>query len=120
MERHDVRNTAGLRWLVQRLLGNAGSEFSGDNFHKALKSQGISIGKDTVHRLLSHLEDCFLVRLVWMESYSERQLMSNPRKAYPAESGTDPGVRSHRTGGRATRWRQRSWWSWSAVGGTYT
>ena len=90
VERHEVRNAAGLRWLVRRLLGHAGSGFSGEKFHKALKSQGISIGKDTVHRILSHLEDCFLVRLVWMESNSERQRMVNPRKAYPVDAGLIP------------------------------
>jgi len=33
--------------------------------------------------MLAHIEDCFLFRLVWMESNSERQRMVNPRKVYP-------------------------------------
>ena len=90
VERHDVRNVAGLRWLVRHLLGNAGSPFSVEKFHGALKSQGIAIARDTLHQLLSHLEDCFLVRIVWMESNSERQRMVNPRKAYPVDPGLIP------------------------------
>ena len=90
VERHGVTNVAGLRWLVRHLLGNAGSLFSVEKFHAALKSQGVAIGRDTVHQLLSHLEDCFLVRLVWMESKSERQRMVNPRKAYPVDAGLIP------------------------------
>ena len=90
VERHDVRNVAGLRWLVRHLLGNAGSPFSVEKFHGALKSQGIAIARDTVHQLLSHLEDCFLVRIVRMESSSERQRMVNPRKAYPVDPGLIP------------------------------
>ena len=90
VERHSVTNVAGLRWLVRHLLGNAGSLFSVEKFHAALKSQGIAIGRDTVHQLLGHLEDCFLVRLVWMESKSERQRMVNPRKAYPVDPGLIP------------------------------
>ena len=90
VERHSVRNVTGLRWLVRRLLGNAGSRFSVEKFHAALKSQGIAIARDTVHQLLSHLEDCFLVRIVWMESKSERQRMVNPRKAYPVDPGLIP------------------------------
>ena len=87
VERHRVGNVTGLRWLTRHLLGNAGGLFSVERFHAALRSQGIAIAKDTVHRLLAHLEDCFLVRLVSMESNSERQRMVNPRKAYPVDPG---------------------------------
>ena len=85
-----MRNVTGLRWLVRHLLGNAGSKFSVEKFHAALRSQGILIGKDTVHQLLAYLEDSYLVRLVWMESVSERQRMVNPRKAYPVDPGLIP------------------------------
>ena len=87
VERHDVRNVAGLRWLVRHLLGNAGGLFSIEKFHATLKSQGLPIAKDTLHQFLAYLEDCFLVRIVWMESTSERQRMVNPRKAYPVDPG---------------------------------
>jgi len=87
VERHRVSNVMGLRWLVRHLLGNAASLFSVEKFYAALKSQGIAISKDTVHQLLGYLEDCFLVRVVWMESASERQRMVNPRKAYPVDQG---------------------------------
>lgn len=90
VERHQVSNVVGLRWLVRHLLGNAAALFSAEKFFAALKSQGVSISKDTVHQLLAHLEDCFLVRTVWMESASERQRMVNPRKAYPVDAGLIP------------------------------
>ena len=90
VERHQVSNVAGLRWLSRYLLGNAGARFSAEKFHAALKSQGVAIAKDTVHQILGYLEDCFLVRLVWMESGSERQRMANPRKSYPADMGLIP------------------------------
>ncbi len=90
VERHGVTNIAGLRWMVRHLLGNPGSLFSIEKFYASLKSQGIAISKDTVHQYLTFLEDCFLVRLIWMESRSERQRMVNPRKAYPVDSGLIP------------------------------
>lgn len=90
VERHSVSNVTGLRWLVRQLLGNAGSLFSVEKFHAAVKSQGIAIARDTVHRFLGYLEDCFLVRVVWMESGSERQRMVNPRKVYPVDTGLIP------------------------------
>jgi len=43
-----------------------------------------------VHQLLGHLEDCFLVRTVWIDAASERQRMVNPRKAYPVDPGLIP------------------------------
>lgn len=90
VERYNVTNIAGLRGLVRHLLANAAGLFSVEKFYAALKSQGLAISKDTVHQLLAHLEDCFLVRLVWMEAHSERQRMVNPRKAYPIDPGLIP------------------------------
>lgn len=90
VERHHVSNVAGLRWLVRHLLGNAAGLFSVEKFYGALKSQGLAISKDTVHQLMGHLQDCFLVRTVWMNTDSERQRMVNPRKAYPVDPGLIP------------------------------
>lgn len=90
VERHAVSNVAGLRWLVRHLLGNAAGLFSVEKFYGALKSQGLAISKDTVHQLMGYLQDCFLVRTVWMEAASERQRMVNPRKAYPVDPGLIP------------------------------
>jgi len=39
---------------------------------------------------MGYLQDCFLVRTVWMEAASERQRMVNPRKAYPVDPGLIP------------------------------
>lgn len=90
VERHSVSNVSGLRSMVRQLLGNAGSFFSVEKLHGTLKSQGFNISRDTMHELLGHLEDCFLVRLVGIESSSARQRMVNPRKAYPADTGLIP------------------------------
>jgi len=90
VERHAVSNVTGLRWLVRHLLGNAAGLFSVEKFYGALKSQGIAISKDSVHQFLGYLNDCFLVRTVWMEATSERQRMVNPRKVYPVDPGLIP------------------------------
>ncbi len=90
VERHQVRNVTSLRWLVRHLLGNPGSLFSIEKFYAALKSQGFMVSRDTLHDLLSYLEDCFLVRITWMASRSERQRMVNPRKIYPVDPALIP------------------------------
>ncbi len=90
VERHHVTNVVGLHWLVRHLLGNAAGLFSAEKCYAALKSQGFQIAKDTVHHLLAYLEDCFLVRTVWVEAASERRRMVNPRKAFPVDPGLIP------------------------------
>ena len=90
VERHRVTQVAGLRWIVRHLLGNAAGTFSVEKFYSALKSQGFAIAKDTVHQLLAHLEEAFLIRTVWIEARSERGRMVNPRKAYPVDPGLIP------------------------------
>ncbi len=87
VERHQVTNTTALRWLLRHLLSSPASPFSIQKFHDALRSQGIPVGKDTVHAYLGHLEDAFLVRTVSLYTASERQRMVNPRKAYPVDPG---------------------------------
>jgi len=90
VERHSVSNVLGLRWLVRHLLGNAGSPFSVEKFYATLKSQGIAISRDSLHHFIGYLEDCFLVRTVWLDTASERQRMVNPRKTYPIDAGLIP------------------------------
>ena len=87
IERHAVSHPLALRWIERQLLANPGGSFSVKKHYDTLRSQGVSVGKDTLHNYLAHLEDAFLVRTVAMHSASERQRMVNPRKAYPVDPG---------------------------------
>jgi predicted AAA+ superfamily ATPase len=87
IERHGVSNPAALRWLQRHLLGNPAGTFSVQKFFDTLKSQGLPVGKNTLHDYLAHLEDAFLVSTVSLHTASERQRMVNPRKAYPIDPG---------------------------------
>jgi hypothetical protein len=87
IERHAVSNPLALRWIERQLLANPGGSFSVKKHYDTLRSQGVSVAKDTLHDYLAHLEDAFLVRTVAMHSASERQRMVNPRKAYPIDPG---------------------------------
>lgn len=90
IERHAVSQPLVLRWMVRQLLGNAGSPFSVNKFHADLKSQGMSVGKETVYSYLDHLEDAFLVRAVPLACDSEARRRVNPRKTYPIDTGLIP------------------------------
>ncbi|MBM4338763.1 MAG: ATP-binding protein [Deltaproteobacteria bacterium] len=90
VERHGVSNVVSLRWLVRHLLSNPGGLFSVEKFYASLKSQGLAVSRDTLHHLISYLEDCFLIHTVWVEGASERRRMVNPRKIYPVDPGFIP------------------------------
>ena len=87
IERHGVANPLALRWLQRQLLANPGGGFSVKKHYDTLRSQGVRVGKDTLHEYLGYLEDAFLVRTVALHSASERQRMVHPRKAYPVDPG---------------------------------
>jgi uncharacterized protein len=90
VERHEVSHPVALRWMVRQLLGNAAGLFSVNKFYGDLRSQGIPVAKDTLHKYLAFLEDAFLIRTVSIASASERRRMVNPRKVYPVDPGLIP------------------------------
>lgn len=90
VERHGVNQTVVLRWMVRQLLGNASGTFSINKFHADLKSQGIAVGKDTLHAYLGYLEDTYLLQSVTIATDSERRRRVNPRKCYPIDTGLIP------------------------------
>lgn len=87
LERHNLSQPQVLHWLVRQLLGNAAGSFSINKFHADLKSRGVAVAKDTLHRQLAHLEDAFLLCSVELATDSERRRQVNPRKVYPADTG---------------------------------
>lgn len=90
VERHDTSQPVVLRWLVRQLLGSAACLFSINKFYLDLKSQGIVVGKETLHAYLGYLEDAFLLRSITIATDSERRRRVNPRKVYPIDPGLIP------------------------------
>lgn len=87
IERHNVTQPQVLRWMVRQLLGNAASSFSINKFHADLKSRGVAVAKDTLHELLGHIEDAFLLCSIEIAADSQRRRQVNPRKVYPVDTG---------------------------------
>lgn len=90
IERHAISQPVALRWLQRHLLSAAGGLFSVQKVHADLRSQGLVVGKDSVHAWLAHLEDAFLIRVLSLATASERRRMVNPRKVYPIDAGLIP------------------------------
>ncbi len=87
-ERHQVVNLAALRQLQRSLLARPAHRFSIHRLHNDLRSQGIRVGKDSLHQYLAHLEDAFLIFTMEVASPSVRARRVNPRKCY----WIDPGL----------------------------
>ena len=90
IERHGVVNATALRQLARRLLGNPAGLFSIQKFFLDMKSQGIAVARETLHDLLAHIEDAFLVCTVPVATESEKRRNVNPRKCYPIDPGLIP------------------------------
>lgn len=87
VERHSVGNIVPLRYLIRSLLGAPATLFSINRFHNDLKSQGIAVGKNTLHEYLEYLVDAYLLETVPIHSRSVRRQQSNPRKVYAIDTG---------------------------------
>lgn len=87
LERYNLGQPQVLRWLVQQLLGNAAGSFSIQKLHAELRSHGMSIGRDSLHQMLAHLEDIALVHSLPLATESLRKQQMNPRKIYPVDTG---------------------------------
>lgn len=87
VERYQVTQVAALRWIARTCLRNPAAPLSAHALYRDLKSQGHALSKDTVHALLGHLVDAFLLTLVPLATDSERRRNANPRKVYPADPG---------------------------------
>ncbi len=98
VERYKVSQVEALRWLVRQCLRNPAGHLSAHRLYRDLRSQGYGVAKDTVHALLGHLTDAFLISALSIATDSERQRHANPRKIYPADPGL---IRAFDWSGRA-------------------
>jgi uncharacterized protein len=87
IERHGVSQVAALRWIIRHALRNPCGSVSVSKLYTDLRSQGHTVAKDTVHALLDHLMDAFVIAAVPVATDSERRRNTNPRKIYPADPG---------------------------------
>lgn len=87
IERHGITNMTLLKYLIRSLLKNVAGRFSANKFFHDAKSQGLAVGKNTVHEYLGYLEDCYFAFPVSLFTQSIRRQNSNPRKIYLIDSG---------------------------------
>jgi predicted AAA+ superfamily ATPase len=87
VERHGVASVSALRALIRHAMNAPATLFSVNRFYNDLRSQGVACGKNTLHELLAHLEDAYLLFPVPIHARSERTRQVNPRKLYAVDTG---------------------------------
>jgi predicted AAA+ superfamily ATPase len=92
VERHGVDNLPALRYLERTLLASPAGRFSISKLFNDLKSQGVRVGKDTLHGYLAHLEDSFLLFTMTVASPSIRVRQVHPRKSYPVDPALSAAI----------------------------
>ncbi|MDI6809985.1 MAG: ATP-binding protein [Candidatus Eisenbacteria bacterium] len=87
VERYGITQIAALRWLTRQCLRNPAGSLSVHRLYLDLKAQGLGVAKDSLHAMMGHLQDAFLISTVTLATDSERRRNSNPRKVYPVDTG---------------------------------
>lgn len=87
VERYNVSNTLVLKQFIKKLMNTISSEFSIHKFYNELKSQGISISKNTVYEYLEYATDCFLLFLLFPHDPSLVRQQTRSKKIYAVDTG---------------------------------
>ena len=87
IERHAIANPVALRRFVRQLMNAPARLFSIHKLYDDLKSQGLTVSKDSLHAWLEHVQDAFVFFAIPIHTSSERARQSNPRKVYAVDPG---------------------------------
>ncbi len=87
VERHGMHNVAATRAFARLLLQSPAQSFSVNKAYADLRSRGLSVSKDTLHALLDHFQDAYLVFAIPVFDRSVRVQATNPRKLYAIDPG---------------------------------
>lgn len=87
VERHAITNPIALRRFVRQLMNAPASLCSVHKLYGDLKSQGLSVSKDSLYAWLDHVEDAYVFFTVPIHTRSERVRQTNPRKIYAIDPG---------------------------------
>ncbi|MCX7121521.1 MAG: ATP-binding protein [Gammaproteobacteria bacterium] len=87
IERHGVKSTALLKYLILFVIQNSGASFSINKFYNDVKSQGYQISKDVLYDYMHYIEDAYLAFSVALYDRSLRKVQTNPKKIYAIDPG---------------------------------
>lgn len=87
IERYAVTNTFLLRRLVKFCYCNIATLVSFNKLYNTLRSEGLSISRNTVYEYITYLEDAYALFTVPVYAKSLREMWRNPKKIYSVDVG---------------------------------
>lgn len=81
-DRFNIGNLYLLKILIKYCFTNISTLLSINKLYNDLKSQGISLSKNTLYEYLSYLEDAFAIFSMPMYTHSLKEQNRNPKKIY--------------------------------------
>jgi predicted AAA+ superfamily ATPase len=87
IERHSIANPVALRRFVRQLMNAPAGLISVHKLYDDLKSQGLSVSKDSLYAWLDHVQDAFVFFAIPIHTHSERARQINSRKIYAVDPG---------------------------------
>ncbi len=88
VKRHSIKNATIVQKFLMLVLRQLATPLSINKTHNAMKSLGLSVGKNSLFEYLQYFEDAYAVLAVPFFSLSERVRQVNPKKVY----AIDPGI----------------------------
>ncbi len=87
VERHGIKSIGVAKMLLNHMISGYGREMSINKMYNFMKSQSLSVGKDTVYAYSSYFIDSLSV--FFLDRYSEKPRMreSWPKKVYLSDTG---------------------------------
>lgn len=87
IERYEVKNPTVIKYMILSVMHNAGKPFAINKFYNDLKTQGHSIGKDTLYEYADYIEDAYVAFPTPLFDLSLRKVQTNPKKLYSIDPG---------------------------------
>ena len=99
VERHRVRDIEIFRNFMYFMLSNYSNNFTWHSLRRAVEFKGLKLDTKSIIKYASYMQDAFMMFTIKRFSYSERERMNSPKKAYLVdtsissmfESGSDLG-----------------------------
>jgi predicted AAA+ superfamily ATPase len=88
VKRHSIKNADTVQKFLMQVLRQLSTSLSITKVYHTMKSQGLSVGKNSLFEYLQYFEDAYAVLTIPFFSLSERIRQVNPRKVY----AIDPGI----------------------------
>lgn len=87
VDRHQIKNSHMVKRFLLHCLSHPASLLSVSKVFNSFKSQGESIGKNSLFEYLAYFEDAYALFAIPIFNFSENMRQTNPKKIYAVDPG---------------------------------